>query len=80
MVKGVSKQVILVRPKEDAIFEQAIFFVKDGAREVTERQLLREAGLAADGRLSRPRPWRSMVCFCGGAAATGLLWLLTAFL
>ena len=80
MVKGISKQVILVRPKEDALFDQAIFFVRDTAAELTEHRLLQEARLAMSGNLSGPRPWRSVFCFCGGAAATGLLWLLTVLL
>ena len=31
MVKGVSRQVILVRPPEPKLFEQAIFILRDDA-------------------------------------------------
>ena len=30
MVKGISRQVILVQPPEPKLFEQAIFILKDG--------------------------------------------------
>ena len=43
MVKGVSKQVIMVRSPDKKLFEQAIFILKEGARPVTDEMLLREA-------------------------------------
>ena len=49
MVKGISKRVVVVQPEDSAVFEQAIFIVRDGerqdvlkeAREVAERYLRR---------------------------------------
>ena len=68
-----------MRPQKDALFEQAIFFVKDNAQEVTEQQLLRQAKQAAAGDYS-PKPWHSLIFFLGGSLLTGAIWLLTAVL
>lgn len=81
MVKGVSKQVIVVQSPEQKIFEQAIFILKeDAVREgVTDEQLLQEARRAAgEGGASRKKHrLQGPMWACGGAMATGLIWLLT---
>ena len=45
MVKGTSRQVILVQGPEEKLFEQAIFILKDEAvsQGITEELLLKEA-------------------------------------
>ena len=45
MVKGISKQVIMVHSPDPKLFEQAIFILKDEAVEngITEEALLKEA-------------------------------------
>ena len=45
MVKGISRQVIMVRPPEPKLFEQAIFILRDDAIPdgITDEMLLREA-------------------------------------
>ena len=43
MVKGVSRQVIVVRPQDGKLYEQAIFILKEDAQDVTDDMLLREA-------------------------------------
>ena len=65
MVKGISKQVIVVHNPDKDLFEQAIFILKDGAveRGITEEMLLKEANGA--------------IWACCGALATGIAWLLT---
>ena len=83
MVKGISRQVIVVQSPEPKLFEQAIFILKDGAVQeegVTDEALLREAK-----RLIRQRPasdppkkWGPLWA-AGGALVTGLAWLLTSF-
>ena len=54
MVKGISKQVIVVQSPDPKLFEQAIFILKEGAVEaggVTDQQLLSEANrLIRSGR------------------------------
>lgn len=82
MVKGISKQVILVRPQEEALFEQAIFIVKDGVTGVTEKELLRQAQEAQDQVQRRAaRPWRrTAVSFLCGGGLVGLAWALSMIL
>lgn len=81
MVKGISRQVIVVQSPEQKLFEQAIFILKDGVVKdgVTDEQLLREAKRAAGEGIQRKkkRHVKGPVWACGGAMATGLLWLLT---
>lgn len=43
MVKGVSRQVIVVRPQDGKLYEQAIFILHEDAVDVTDEMLLREA-------------------------------------
>ena len=84
MVKGVSKQVILVHGPGEEIFEQAIFVLKDGVVEtgVTDEMLLKQAKQAIrSGAGGKRKLWRyGPVWACGGAMITGLVWLLTVML
>ena len=60
MVKGITRQVILVKSPDPRLFEEAIFIVKEEAlaREgVSADKVLREAGEAADGYLKPGRAW-----------------------
>ena len=84
MVKGISRQVILVHSPDPKLFEQAIFILKDDAVEkgITEEDLLKEAQ-----NLIRPGQGRKRKLYfygplwaCGGAAMTGLAWMLTLLL
>ena len=84
MVKGISKQVIMVHSPDPKLFEQAIFILKDEAVEkgITEEDLLKEAQ-----SLIRPGQGRKRKLYfygplwaCGGAAMTGLAWMLTLLL
>ena len=43
MVKGISKQIIVVDPPEPKLFEQAIFILKEDAPGITDEALLKEA-------------------------------------
>ena len=58
MVKGISRQVIVVHSPEPKLFEQAIFILKEDAQEVTDEQLLKEAN----------RALHSAQCFAGWEA------------
>ena len=86
MVKGTSRQVIVVQGTEPKLFEQAIFILRDNAvgQGVTEDALLKEAREVIRGYDSTSRKrqlylqgaaWAS-----GGAVLTGLVWLLTVLL
>ena len=81
MVKGISRQVIVVQSPEQKIFEQAIFILKDGVVKdgITDEQLLQEARRAAgEGKTSKKKfRLQGPVWACGGALATGALWLLS---
>lgn len=60
MVKGITRQVILVKSPDPRLFEEAIFIVKEEAlaREgVNADQVLKEARQAADGYLKQGRAW-----------------------
>ena len=63
MVKGTTRQVLVVRPQESDLFEQAIFLLREEALEqhgVTEQALLEEARrLAAAPPSAQPVRWRS---------------------
>ena len=82
MVKGVSRQVILVRPPEPKLVEQAIFILRDDApvEGITDAMLLQEAKVAATPPLVRKLLGMGPLWACGGAACTALIWLLTALL
>ena len=80
MVKGISKQVIVVQSPDPKLFEQAIFIVKDDVHGVTDEELLKQAKKALHStKAERKRSFGPLWAF-GGAAATGILWLLTALL
>ena len=84
MVKGISRQVILVHSPDPKLFEQAIFILKDEAVEtgITEEALLKEAqSLIQPGQSRRGKRYLyGPIWACGGAAMTGLAWMLTLLL
>lgn len=60
MVKGITRQVILVKSPDPRLFEEAIFIVKEEAlsREgASADQVLKEARRAADGYLKQGKAW-----------------------
>ena len=79
MVKGISRQVILVQSPETDLFEQAIFILKENSEAVTDEMLLREArGIINSSK--KQRRLYGPVWACGGALLTGIVWLFTIFL
>ena len=83
MVKGISKQVILVQNPDRELFDQAIFILKDNAvgAGITEDQLLKEAERAIHVPARKPKlRYYGPVWACGGALVTGIAWLLTILL
>ena len=81
MVKGITRQVIVVQSPDKALFEQAIFIVKEDAAEVTDDMLLKEAQRAIrhPERDRRLRYYGPVWAF-GGALAASLAWLLCSIL
>ena len=85
MVKGISRQVIVVRAPDQKLFEQAIFILKDEAvaKGVTDEMLLNSANKlfqsAKPHKIPRFARYGGVWAF-GGALITGLVWLLTTLL
>lgn len=83
MVKGTSRQVIVVQGAEQKLFEQAIFILKDEAvgEGITDEALLKEAQSVIRGcdqsKRGRKLYLYGSVWAAGGALCTGLVWLLT---
>ena len=79
MVKGVSRQVIVVHSPEPRLFDQAIFILKDDVGEgVTDELLLKEAQKAIQGTgRKRPLYLYGAVWAAGGALVTGVIWFAT---
>lgn len=79
MVKGISRQVILVHSPETDLFEQAIFILKENTQSVTDEMLLKEAK-----RIMNMSPKRNTIYgpmwACAGAMLTGVIWLFSIFL
>ena len=83
MVKGISKQVIVVQSPDKDLFDQAIFILKDEAvgQGVTEELLLKEAQKAINAPAKKKHlRYYGPVWACGGALVTGAVWLLTVIL
>lgn len=81
MVKGISRQVIVVHSPDPKLFEQAIFILKEdavGQEGITDEALLKEAGQALNSRKSKRFAMAGPVWACGGALVTGLVWLVSA--
>lgn len=86
MVKGISRQVIVVHSPDPKLFEQAIFILKDeavGQEGVTDEALLKEANRLISSHGSGKRTKYSLmgpVWACGGALLTGIAWLISILL
>ena len=83
MVKGISRQVIVVHSPDQKLFEQAIFILKDeavGKAGVTDEMLLKAADKilhSTPGGKKKRLSYYGPVWACLGAVCTGLVWLLT---
>lgn len=87
MVKGISRQVIVVHAPDPKLFEQAIFILKDDAvgEGITDEALLKEARNAIRGSVDKTGKKKHFYLYgavwaSGGALMTGLIWLLTILL
>ena len=86
MVKGISRQVIVVHAPDPKLFDQAIFILKEdavGQEGITEEALLKEAKRLIHNpapRKKQPLYRFGPIWACGGALVTGAVWLITALL
>ena len=86
MVKGISRQVIVVQSPDTKLFEQAIFILKADAvgQGVTDEMLLKEAKRALHMPLMEGKRRKlygyGPVWACGGAVITAAVWLLSTLI
>lgn len=86
MVKGISRQVIVVRSPDPKLFEQAIFILNEEAVQsgITEDTLLKEAEqvIRHGGREDKHRKLYRYGAFWAGVGALtmGIIWLITSLL
>lgn len=77
MVKGTSRQVILVQSPDRRLFEQAIFIVREDAQGVSDEALLQEAQRVARQGKRGNSVLAGFWALCGGAGV-GLVWLVSS--
>ena len=82
MVKGISRQVILVQSPEPKLFDQAIFILKEDALKegIPDEVLLKEAQAilrSGEGRKRRHVYLYGAFWAAAGAFVTGIAWLVT---
>ena len=82
MVKGTSRQVIVVHSPDPKLFEQAIFILREDAKGVTNEALLKEANLAIRKSSEGKTGWwlYSTGWACAGAGVMALLWFVSTIL
>ena len=86
MVKGISRQVIVVHAPDQKLFDQAISILKDeavGKEGITDEMLLKAANKLLNSPVQRKKQRITSygaVWACMGALATGFVWLLTTLI
>lgn len=85
MVKGISRQVIVVDSPDKKLFEQAIFILKEDALNdggVTDEALMKEANrlIRLGAARNRESKLHGSLWAALGAAATGAVWLLSVLI
>ena len=76
MVKGINRQVIVVRPPDQKLFEQAIFLLRPDAQDscnVTQDELLRRAAARGACVKTRVEPRGRRSCGAGVDAQRAFL-------
>ena len=83
MVKGISRQVIVVHAPEPKLFEQAIFILKEDALKhggVSDDVLLQEAKKLMNTPKRRKLYLYGPIWAAGGGLVIGAVWLLSVIL
>ena len=85
MVKGISKQVIVVHSPDEKLFEQAIFILNEkamGRDGITDEALLKEARKLMGGKCTARKHSSTYKAVWGlvGALLMGTAWLITVLL
>ena len=80
MVKGTTRQVVIVKGPDPKLFDQAIFLVRDDVLAhggITEEALLNEVKqICTESRFQNPLFIKLFWSFCG-AGSVGLIWLFS---
>ena len=81
MLKGCQKSVIFVKGKENELFEEAYFVMKDTERAHSTADIIAEArriieteDMSASPVSVKLNRKKKLICFCIGALVTCLLW------
>lgn len=73
MIKGITKNVILVRPSKRELFEEAIFILPDKAPEISDQCLISEANRLIGQKSKRNKLsgyiFFALGCVCGIAVS-----------
>ena len=80
MVKGITRQVIVVKGPDQKLFDQAIFLVREDALtdgEITEEALLKEAKIVCKSTDSKQIYLKKLLWAACGAIITGGIWLIS---
>ena len=86
MVKGISRQVIVVESPDRKLFEQAIFILSDSALRdggITDEKLLKEAKELmnqASPHKKRHLRFYGPAWACAGALVTAFIWIVSSAL
>lgn len=83
MVKGITRQVIVVKGPDQKLFDQAIFLVREDAVAeggVTEEALLKEAKIVCRNADPVQNLLKKVLWAACGALITGGIWLLSAII
>ena len=82
MVKGISRQVIVVRSPDPEMFEQAIFILREGQKEITDDILLKEASrlIGRTRNNSKHLTVTRLISAAVGALLTGLVWVVATLI
>lgn len=80
MVKGISKQVIVVDAPEPKLFEQAIFILKEDTPGITDEALLKEAKHLLHTPKREEKPWQGAIWALCGGLTVGIAWLISLLL
>ena len=82
MVKGISRQVIVVHPQDGKLFDQAIFILREDAlgQGISDEALMLEADRLLRTRKKTPRSIVQLAWASMGAALVGIVWLITGLL
>jgi len=83
MVKGMARRIVVVKQSGNSLFEQAIFIMRDGIKDVDEDLLIKQARSCAEEyvrkKCKRNTRFRftAPACAAAGAAVTGAAWLFS---